>query len=140
MISQTAVSLRAWHPNGYPISGSEFANALASEASRFALVGSGKEWEASRIVGFELSLEAYNEMDEPHEAYSKALNESFSNFTGWLSTLSLNSLDMLRAKGVNLDVFITFWIDQNQFELALPAELMAEMGRLRLPITMLSND
>lgn len=140
MISQTVVSLRAWHPSGNPISGQEFVKALSTNASSFVVVGSGLQWEAARIVGFELSLEAYKDIEEPYEAYAKSLHDSFIGFSEWLATLSAKSLELLRSRGMNLDVFIGLWIDQDQFDLELPAALMAETGRLRLPIKIVSND
>jgi hypothetical protein len=140
MISWTRVSLRAWHPSGDPFSGQELVKALAADAARLVVAGSGQKWETARIVGCELSLEAYKETEEPSEAYSKALHESLITFSKWLSTLSPSSIQILRSKGMNLDVFIDFWMDQNQCELELPAELIAEVARLRLPINMISND
>jgi hypothetical protein len=140
MISQTAVSLRAWHPSGDSISGQEFVNALGTDASRFTVVGSGQRWEAARIVGFEMSLEVFQDMEEPHEHYAKAVRDSFIAFSKWLATLSPKPFEILRSKRMNLDVFIGFLIDQNQFDLELPSQLLAETGRLNLAIKMSSND
>jgi hypothetical protein len=140
MIKHIAASLRAWHPSGDPISAHEFVAALSIDASRLTLVGSGQKWEAARIVGFEQSLDSHKDMDEPYEAYAKAVQDAFVEFGKWLGKIPLQNLNSLRSMGTNIELFVGFWIDQDQFELGLPTELVSELGRLQLSVKMISND
>lgn len=140
MISSISVSLRAWHPLGNPFSAVEFVDAISTDSSKLNLVGSGQQWETARILGFELLLKAYQDAAEPHEAFDSAMRDSFIEFSKWLGTVTLHSLDLLRSRGMNLDLFVSCWIDQDQFEVQLPSELLGEAGRLKLAIKVISND
>src|SRR5437660_1359642 len=128
MVTYIEISLRAWHPDGNTISGEELVAALAADTSAYAVIGSGQKWETARIVASGHSLEAYKDKDEPHEAFFKSVRESLVAFSKWLSSLSPDSLDMLRSKGMKLDLFMDFRIDQDQLELEVPCELISEMG------------
>jgi len=139
MIRHLELSLRAWHPNGSSISGEQFVEVLAADASEFSVSGSGAQWEAARIA-FGLSLEAFENTKQPHEKFANALRQAFVDFSKWLSGLSPSSFDVLRANGMNFDVFIGVWMDLDQFDFELPPELMRELGRLRLSLKVLSND
>lgn len=139
MIFRLELSLRAWHPKGNPFSGEQFVDALSVNALTFRVIGSGQQWEAARIAS-DISIEAYENTTEPHEAFAEALQQAFRNFSNWLSSLTTDSCDRLRAEGMILDLLIDVWIDQNQFDLDLPIELFTELARLRLPLKVLSND
>lgn len=139
MIFRLEISLRAWHPNGNPLSGEQLVHALSVNPQSFRVFGSGQQWEAARIA-VELSIEAYENTKEPYEAFANALQQAFGNFSKWLSSLTSDSCDQLRTEGMILDLLIGIWIDQNQLDLDLPTELFRELVRLRLPLKVLSND
>jgi hypothetical protein len=139
MISQFELSFRAWYPDGRSISGEQLVSALGVDASAFSVLGSGQQWEAARIVDLEHSLETH-EADEPHEVFATAIHDSFIRFGKWLSRLSSDSCDVLRSKGIILDVFVNLLIDQNQFDIEFPSEFISEIGRMQLSLKIVSND
>jgi hypothetical protein len=140
MIQQLRLSLLAWNPDGKPLSGEQLASALSANVSRFVVGGSGTKWESARISAFTILHEAYKAEDQPSEAFENAMLAGFIDFSTWLATLASNACDALRAHGMKLAVLIDFWMDQDQMDLELPPELLIQLGRLRLPLQLVSND
>jgi hypothetical protein len=63
------------------------------------------------------------------------------NFAALLSThVSRESLDRFRATGVEMNVLVNPWIDNDQIDLEFPPEFLLEIGRLGLPLEIISND
>jgi hypothetical protein len=70
-----------------------------------------------------------------------ALRKSLLEFAGLLSArVSPESFDGFRATGVEMNVLANPWIDNDQIDLCFPPEFLLELGRLRLPLEIISND
>ena len=70
-----------------------------------------------------------------------AVRKSLLGFAALLSTrVSREDLDRFRATGVEMDVLVNPWIDNDQIDLEFPPEFLLELGRLGLPLEIISND
>jgi hypothetical protein len=139
MITSIEMSLRTWYPDGRPVNVDDFATIL-DPGTKYRVVGGGGAWETARIVVYKDRLESFKDSNEPHEAFSQSFRYSQTALSHWLSGLMPTVLDGYRSKGMKLDLFLDVWIDQNQVELEISNELIAEMGRLSLPMKIVSND
>jgi hypothetical protein len=140
MINQIRASLRAWRPNGGSISPDELVRLFATDVSKFEVVGSGKPWQASRIVFLDLSSGSFKTLEEPSEGFYDALLQSLLVAAAWLANVSAETMKSLRQSGLMIDVFFDISLDDNQIQLKIPPELSLQLGRLELPVEILSND
>lgn len=134
MIKRIEVSLRAWHPSGSPLRPDDFSARLGIQGTGVSLAGAGQPWQAARILLCSYSAGDFAGAAEPSEAFYVALERGFSSSAGVLQGISGQSLDKIRGDGILVDLFCDLGIDQNQLELPLPAMLLVELGRLRIPL------
>lgn len=139
MIRTIEVSIRAWYPTGDTILPSTFISILNVDVNDRRPVGTGEPWQAARIVLAELNLDSFNAADEPHEAFHKKLTQMLRQAGEWISTADYKSLAKSRSEGLSVDVFVEVRIDDNQLELLLPVEFLAQVTRLQLPIEVMAD-
>ena len=96
--------------------------------------------QASRAIFLNVDLDAFSASAEPTEAFASAIDVALTNMASWLRERSPAEFDRIRARGVRLDVFIGGAIDNDQFELKLPAPFVEACGARDLPIQIVTND
>jgi hypothetical protein len=57
-----------------------------------------------------------------------------------LQRLEPTSIAAMRAAGLWVDVFVGLELDADQLDLVIPPRVMLELGRLALPLTLVSHD
>jgi hypothetical protein len=101
---------------------------------------SEKEGKSARVTLVAVKVSDFEQEHEPSEAFAKAVRTQLLRAATWLTGQSAGAFACLRDAGFNADVFIESWIDQDQFELELPAEFVVACGRLGLAMKVLTND
>jgi hypothetical protein len=133
------VSLRAWAAH----------RAVSTEL--LALFGNqvngGHMWQGGESIGtaalarlVDVTMEQHARAAEPSEAFASSVEAALLEAAVWLQALPLEPFDECRRRGITMDVFIGSWIDQDQFDLNLPAPFILACGRLSLPISIVTND
>lgn len=139
MIHHLTISLRGWHPAGDSLPAARFLELLAITNPDRQVVGLGQPWQAARIILCDLDFAAFRGETEPSEAFSSALSDSLLASCPLLSSIPSASVQRCLDAGLRTDCFAELWMDNNQFDLGLPAEFLGELARLRLPLSILSN-
>ena len=106
----------------------------------FSTHPSESAWQAARIVLFEVTFEEVQEPGEPHELFAERIGQGFRRAAEWLSSRPVEIFDRWRSLGQKMDVFIGGWLNDQQFDLDLPAEFLLACGRAGLPIQICTND
>jgi hypothetical protein len=133
------VSLRGW-ASGRSVAG-DFFGLLGLEASDGFRTEAGAEPGRSSLVYFvDEEMAAHSSEVEPSDSFAKAVDAALLRAARWLGSRPPEALESCRARGINLDVFVGSWIDQDQFDLDLPFQFLLECGRAGLGITIVTND
>jgi hypothetical protein len=137
-----SISLRAWHREGRPVRFDEFFGRLsfASTDPTIERSESVGEWQAARLVFVALQADDFKNAQEPAEAFAAALRFGLDEMARWLLRQSSDVFDKMRQTGLKVDVFIRVWIDQDQLDLDLPAELLGACGAHGLGVSIITND
>lgn len=140
MMHQCELSLRAWDPHGTGVSRELVLSRLMVEGARYKAVGNGGWWKTIRIVVLDLVADAFWDRDEPGTALGDAFRAGQIEFAEFLATVPRENVEALRRGGVELNVFLDAWIDQDAFDLQWEAKLLGELGRLGLNLEIVTND
>lgn len=133
------VSLRAWAPAA--VVGDGMADLLQLDAADgFRSEPGSQPGQASLIYFVDEEAKAYAAAAEPSEAFAEAIETGLLKAAQWLATRPHGSLEACRARGYRLEVFVGSWIDQDQFDLDLPAVFLQACGGAELDITIVTND
>jgi hypothetical protein len=140
MIRQLAASLSAWYQDGRGLPVTRLVELLGVPTIEHAVVGHGNPGQSARIILIELESATFHADSDPSEAFAASLGASFTSACHFLSSIPANATQRVREAGIQLDLFIEIWMDNNQLDLELPSTFMGELARLRLPLKILSND
>ena len=142
-VYQIHVWLSVSHPAGTPIAPEDFALSLGVETGAneapYTVNGLNTRWANASLEVCQLHRDDFNGYDEPTEAFFAAAESALQQFAQWLTLLPVGRLDEWRERGFQLGVWIYGWIAQDQFELKLPCELMAELGLKKLPLQLMTE-
>ena len=133
------ISLRAWAAG--EITGTNFFN----------LVGLNPDDEWQGVAGTHISQAAliyfvdeeiafHQDSSEPSESLCSKIEQQLLKAAEWLSSLGTGVFDRCRESGLKVDIFIGGWIDQDQFDLSLPARFLLACGQAGLSIEVVTND
>jgi hypothetical protein len=133
------VSLRAWAPDRSV--GTEFLELLRFRPEDGLKVELGDEpGEACRVYLVDEEAATHADAVEPAEAFAGAIKSALLAGAEWMRSRPEGVFTACRARGINTDVFIGSWIDQDQFDLGLPASFLLACGQAGLGITIVTND
>lgn len=91
-----------------------------------------------RAVFARLSTEQFD-VEYPDDALENEFATLLERLGHWLHAKE-DRIGTMRRAGVEMDVFVDLWIDQDQVDLAFPAVLLRECGRQELTLKVVSND
>ena len=128
------------HRSGEEIRPQDLVRALGKGLARFRAFGSGGHWESAGFFIVELRVDDFQVQPEPSEAFFEAVRTALIDFADVLTNVTLESLKQLRDSGYELEAVASVSMDQDQMELYLPWQLLREIGRLEVPLTVVSND
>lgn len=97
-------------------------------------------WQAASIILLEVTFEEVQEAGEPHEVFAVRIDQGFRRAAEWLLSRPVEVFDRWRSAGRKLDVFIGGGLNDQQFDLDLPAVFLLACGRAGLPIQICTND
>ena len=132
------VSLRAWAEDRDVAQ--EFAEIAAVDSGEAFHLQSGEQPGQATLVSLvDEAVETYNASPEPYSAFAEAIDAALLKAARWLDKRPDLSSRCL-ARGIKTDVFVGSWIDQDQFDLDLPAAFLLACGKAGLSISIVTND
>ncbi len=93
-----------------------------------------------RVDLVEVESAAFQEAEEPNEAFVAELDRRLKRVAGWLERQPATLFAELRDAGFCTQLLFTGWIDCDQLDLDLPPELLRICGELGLSISIITND
>ena len=134
------VCLRAWRSSG-EIVGRELFDLLSyREGDAVRIKESTSAYQTSLIFFVDESLEEHTDATERHESFNSAIEARLLSAAAWLESRDPDAFDRCRAAGLQVDVLIYSWIDQDQFEVTLPPSFLRACGNAGLSIEVITND
>ena len=140
MIQQISVSIRGWHADGRAISTAQFLEILQIQKSDQQVVGQGQPWQAARIILSDLDFTAFNGESEPSEAFAKSLNTSLLAAYHLLACIPGIVVQNCIDFALLTDCFVEVRMDSNQLDLDFPPDFLKELSRLKLSLSIISNN
>ncbi len=140
MMHQCELSLRAWDPAGTGVSREMVLSRLKVDGDRYKAVGNGGWWKTIRIIIVDLTTDAFWDREQPSEALGDAFRAGQIEFAEFLAGVPREDVDSLRRSGLELNVLLDAWIDQDMFDLQWESRLLGELGRLGLNLEIVTND
>jgi hypothetical protein len=101
---------------------------------------SGSPWQAASLTLVEVTFQDVEGAEEPHEEFAARMERGLMRAAEWLMSRPEEAFDGWRAAGRKVDIFIGGWLNDQQFDLDLPAAFLLACGRAGLPITICTND
>ena len=133
------ICLRAWATG--EITGANFFHALGlTPDDEWESSAGTNESQTALIYFVNEEFASYQDSPEPEEAFSSMIEERLLRAAEWLLSREVHAFERCRESGLKTDVFIGGWIDQDQFDLSLPASFLFACGRAGLPIEIVTND
>lgn len=133
------VSLRSWAPDR--VVGADFLDTLGlDQADGLATVVGTSPGQSSLVYLVDERLETYAGVADPSGALGEAVDAALRRGAEWLRSRPPDVFERGRADGIRIDIFVGSWIDQDQFDLELPAEFLLACGEAGLGITIVTND
>jgi len=144
MVEWLEFSLRVWDRGGDEVASAEFLDRLLIAPGDAATVEEGPG--CSRVRLLSVSQKDFDHIDITDDAgaqsvaFEAAVRQGLIRAAEWLARQPPALFEELRAAGRVTDVFVGGWIDQDQFDLDLPAEFLRACGVLGLTISICTND
>jgi hypothetical protein len=110
----------------------------ATESFR-AVAGAGPG-QSSLIYLVEEKLASHRGSADPWEQFAGATEAALVRAADWLERRPVGAFERLRGDSIKVDVLVDAWIDQNQFDVELPAAFVRACGRAGLAIAVVTND
>ena len=136
---QFDMCISASDPTGRSVSPQDLAESLGIDTAPYTIWGLNEHGAGAQLSVEQIHLEDFDDQEEPTEAFAAATLNALQEFAVWLTRLPTEALDTMRAGGFNLVAMIYCWIDGDMFDLVLPPDLMAELGRLKLPLQLMTE-
>jgi hypothetical protein len=133
------VALRGWAFNR--CAGGEFLENLSFAAEDgFRLEAATKPGQATLIWFVDEELAAHSAAADPYKEFAAAVERALLKAAAWIGQRRQGAFDGCRSVGIIADVFIGSWINQDQFDLDLPAPFLLACGQAGLSISIVTND
>jgi hypothetical protein len=133
------VSLRGY--GGPAPSGTSFFDLLALEpGDGFSTSPSDTSHKAARVELVEVTMDDCLAAPEPHEEFAARLDAGLDRAARWLMARPPGAFEQWRSAGRKADIFVGGWLNDQQFDLVLPAPFLVACGQCGLPINICTND
>jgi len=133
------VSLRSWRP-GAIVGREPFELLNLSLGDGLRIREGSTEDQAALIYFVDEELASHAAADEPSEAFAEAVRQGLVRGAGGIESRRAGAFEQCRAAGLELDVFVGGWIDQDQMDLVLPSQFLRACGNAGLAISIVTND
>lgn len=141
MAIQTAsVSLRAYFTDGRNVTGDLFLRGLTIDHEAIVeTVADRGPWQSALLVLARRQSVDYEGEDDPQERLEEVLRQDLERAGAWLANQGAG-IAALRSAGLDVDVFVDLWIDQDQVDWSFPASFLLACGQVGLAVRMVTND
>lgn len=144
MVQWLTFCLRAWDPRGRIIAPGDFLDRLLIAPGDPVTVESGPGVPRVRLLS--VAQEDFAQADTTadagakSEAFAAAVRDELVRVAKWLARQPPAVFEKLRADGRVTDLFVGGWIEQDQFDLDLPPDILQACGALGLTVSICTND
>ena len=138
MLRSIGLSLRTWRPGG-EVSQEEYFSYIPVQRLQESLAGFNQKQRTVCLTFFELERSAFQGADTSKQFWN-AVRDGWMSAATVLQSLSPERIAAFRAAGVTIDIIVVAQIDGDQIDFEVPPEVLFEMGRLKLPFSVISND
>ena len=140
MALQTAsVSLRAYFADGRSVTGDFLGNLAVDHEAIVEVIADRGPWQSALLVLARRNSEDYEGEADPQERLGEVLRQDLERAAAWLAQ-QVEGVASLRSAGLEVDVFVDSWIDQDQLDWSFPGAFLLACGQAGLPIRMVTND
>jgi hypothetical protein len=146
-VGSVLIGLQAARDDGRGVTSAEFLDPLNIQPGEVeATRADGGAWASGMIYFAIVRYSAFAHIDTSvdagaqSEAFFAGVVEAFRSAARFLDERPPSVTAAVRAAGLSLRLFVDVWMDQDQMELELPAELLAACGRHGLGAYVISND
>ena len=139
MIGSVQVSLVAHRPGGPPLQGELIRRLAHREQVEDCLPGDAPG-RSERVVFRTVRLQEFRDGSEPSEDMAAATRDALLSLAVFLGEQDAGLLGQLGDSGIRVRVFVSLYMNRDQFELTLPAPLLRSAGRLGWDVELISND
>jgi len=146
-VGAVLIRLQASRGDGRGVTSAEFIDPLNIQPGEVeATRADGGAWASGMIYFATVRFSAFAHIDTSgdagaqSEAFFAGVVEASQGAARFLDGRPPSVTAAIRAAGLSLRLFIDIWMDQDQMELELPAELLAACSRHGLGVYMISND
>lgn len=136
---QVEVFISASDPTGRLVSPERLTQVLGGDPAPYAVTGLNENGANASLDVCQINLEDFTSQEEPSEAFHAATQNALQEFAVWLARISTEPSDQSQNEGLKLVALVYCWIDDNFFDLTLPPQFMAELGRLSLPLQIMTE-
>jgi hypothetical protein len=106
----------------------------------FKTLPSDSPWKAALITLVEVAIDDCLNAQEPHDEFAARIDAGLKRAAQWLMDGREQLLERWRAGGQKADIFVSGWLEEDQFDLVFRPEFLLACGRLGLQITICTND
>lgn len=140
-VQTVSVFLRAVFPDGRGVGDADFLDPLDVRADSTVLeiqCGRGP-WQSALLTFSRRVLGDFASEEDPSESLSGAVQGDLQHLALWLQPRSA-AVGLLKQRGLQVDVVVDLWIDQDQMDLILPPDFLSACARAGLSVVIVSND
>ena len=91
------------------------------------------------VVLIDLNAESFSDAAAPADEMESAVNVALVRFAEWLNERPPAVFHSLSRQGIRCRAFFELWIDQDQFDLVLPLELVGALAARGISVELNSN-
>lgn len=96
-------------------------------------------YQAEHIVFINENLSKFSG-EEPFEQLGTFINTKLIEASYWLNDIDKSVFDILRNDNIQIQIIVSAWINEDQFDLELPSEFLLACGNQGLSIIVVTND
>ena len=123
------------------VSSDEFLSPLgAREDSRVVdVVADRAVGMTALVVLIDLNADSFSDAEAPADEMENAVKVALARFAEWLSERPPAVFHAFSVQGIRCRAFFELWIDQDQFDLVLPLELVSALAARGISVELNSN-
>ncbi len=110
-----------------------------SSGQPFVTRESSEAYQTEQVYFVNAELSSITSAD-PYDEFARKITMELEVAAEWLKRISSEVFNGFRERGVQLDIIVSAWIEQDQFDLSLPAEFLSACGDHNLSIQIVTND
>ena len=139
-IQYISVNLIAHFSNGNKVPHDLFLGKLLSDKTNYEHIKSKKVWQSAQIIFFKIELNKFKDEEEPNESYIEEIKKELELSSKWLNSIPNQIFKDFLKTGLNIKIFISSWIDSDQFDLDIPSSFIKACSEKELSFSIITNE